>query len=484
MKTEFDNDWKNWIKTNLDNGQDKDGIFKILLDEGYSYDAICREMAYKPRLALSKLVNPFDAAKKNKIQQSSNYGTAIDQSKIFIPNANKLDSDRLELYTLESFLNNTECLKIIELIKSELSPSSLSSFESDKAYRTSRTCSLGTIGGDFMREIDLRICRLIGVEPSYSEPIQGQHYDVGQEFKPHTDYFEQHEMAKHGGLMGQRTFTVMIYLNNVEEGGETRFSEVNTQLAPSEGMAVIWSSLNSDGTTNSNSMHHALPILKGYKAVITKWFRSNSCLPNKPPMFNKEANEYIPNYTQAGFKTARLPQEVLEKIQRFYRANIKTEKEESVPGDFIFNARKKKTISSSLVDLNPALRKEIHDTLKPLLEDWTNKSLNPTYVYGIRNYHRGAMLKTHRDRLETHIISAIINVEQKVDKDWPLVIDDNYYRRHHVILKPGDMIFYEGARLTHGRPFEFIGDSFANIFCHFSPIDYIPRRCLDITLCE
>jgi prolyl 4-hydroxylase len=476
MKTELNNDWKNWIKTNVDDGQDKDGIFKILLDEGYSYDAICLEMKYKPTLPVSKLVNPFDVGKISKAQHTTNDTTAIVQSKLFIPNANKLDSDRLELHTLEGFLNNEECLKIVELIKSELRPSTLSSSESDKAYRTSRTCNLGTIGGDFMREIDLRISRLIGVDPSYSEPIQGQYYDVGQEFKSHTDYFEQHEMAEHGGLMGQRTFTVMIYLNNVEEGGETRFSKVNTQFAPCEGMAVIWSSLNFDGTTNNNSMHHALPILKGYKAIITKWFRSNSCLPNTPPMFIKEANEYIPNYTRVGFKIARLSQEVLENIQGFYHANIKTEKEESVPGDFIFNAGKKNIKSSSLVDLSPALRKEIHDTLKPLLEDWTNKSLNPTFVYGIRNYHRGAVLKTHRDRLETHIISAIINVDQKVDKDWPLVIDDNYYRQHHVILKPGDMFFYEGARLKHGRPFEFIGDSFANVFCHFSPIDYIPRK--------
>ena len=34
MKTEFNTDWQNWIKTNVDNGQDKNGIFKILLDEG------------------------------------------------------------------------------------------------------------------------------------------------------------------------------------------------------------------------------------------------------------------------------------------------------------------------------------------------------------------------------------------------------------------------------------------------------------------
>ena len=476
MKTEFNADWKNWIKTNVDDGQDKNGIFKILLDEGYSYESICQEMAFQPALPANKLINPFDTANKKQTQQVTNYGTAIDQSKLFIPNANKLNSDVLELYSLESFLNSEECSKIVDLIKSELRPSTLSSSESDKSYRTSRTCGLGSIGGDFMREIDLRICRLIGIDPSYSEPIQGQYYDVGQEFKAHTDYFEQHEMAEHGGVMGQRTYTIMIYLNDVEEGGETRFSEVNTQFSPQQGMAVIWSSLNPNGTTNENSMHHALPVLKGYKAVITKWFRSNSRLPAKPPMFTKEANEYVPNYTTEGIRKATLPPKLLKKIQKFYRANVKRAQEEHVPGDFIINAKKKNQKSSSLVDLSPKLRQQIHNTLKPLLEEWSGKQLNPTYVYGIRNYHRGAVLKTHRDRLETHIISTIINVDQNVDEDWPLVIDDNFYRRHHVILKPGDMVFYEGARLTHGRPFEFNGDSFANIFCHFSPVDYVPRK--------
>lgn len=473
MKTEFDQDWKNWIKTNVDNGQDKNGIFKILLDEGYSYEAICREMAYKPTLPTAMMVNPFDVAKKRGSQQVTTNGSAIDKNKLFIPNAIKLDSDRLELFTLENFLNHQECSKIVELIKSELRPSTLSSFEADKTYRTSRTCCLKSVGGDFMGEIDLRICRLMGIDQSYSESIQGQYYEIGQEFKPHTDYFEQHEMVEHGALMGQRTYTVMIYLNKVEQGGETHFSAVNTQFQPQVGMAVIWSSLHADGTPNRNSIHHALPILKGYKAVITKWFRSQSCLPDKPDMFTKEANEYITNYTQSGFKSARLPQEVLDKLQTFYRTNNQAEQAESVPGDFILNAAEKNRKSSSLVELSSALRKEIHDFLKPLLEEWTNTSLNPTYVYGIRIYHRGAVLKSHRDRLETHIISAIINVDQKVDEDWPLVIEDNYYRQHQVMLKPGDMIFYEGARLKHGRPLEFKGDSFANIFCHFIPKDYV-----------
>ncbi|HFD12163.1 MAG TPA: proline hydroxylase, partial [Crenotrichaceae bacterium] len=130
--------------------------------------------------------------------------------------------------------------------------------------------------------------------------------------------------------------------------------------------------------------------------------------------------------------------------------------------------------SSTLVDLTPELRQTIHDTMKPLLEKWCGEALEPTYVYGIRIYHHKAILKSHRDRLETHIISAIINVDQEINEDWPLVIEDNYYREHHLLLKPGEMVFYEGARLKHGRPIALNGKSFANIFCHFKPVGYVP----------
>ena len=170
---------------------------------------------------------------------------------------------------------------------------------------------------------------------------------------------------------------------------------------------------------------------------------------------------------------------MLEKIQEFYSNHQESQEIEIVPGDFISNSGHKKTKSSSLVDLSTDLREEIHGALKLLMEQWCGKELLPTYVYGIRVYHRGAVLKCHQDRLETHIISAIINIDQQVDQDWPLVIDDNYYRRHQVILKPGEVIFYEGGRLTHGRPYPLEGESFANIFCHFKPADYIPRQLTD-----
>ena len=96
----------------------------------------------------------------------------------------------------------------------------------------------------------------------------------------------------------------------VEGGGETSFANINTSFQPTTGAAVIWNSLNPDGSTNMNSLLQAHPVTKGYKAIITKWFRSDSRLPSAPPMFTKEANEFVPNYTQDGILKCKMPAEI------------------------------------------------------------------------------------------------------------------------------------------------------------------------------
>ena len=70
----------------------------------------------------------------------------------------------------------------------------------------------------------------MGINSSYSEIIQGQIYEIGQEFKVHTDTFEGAAFEEHTKERGQRTYTFMIYLNDVEEGGETEFPELNLVL--------------------------------------------------------------------------------------------------------------------------------------------------------------------------------------------------------------------------------------------------------------
>ena len=255
----------------------------------------------------------------------------------------------------------------------------------------------------------------------------------------------------------------MIYLNDVNKGGTTEFHKLSKIFKPERGKALIWNNLNDDGTTNENTIHQAHPIIDGEKTIITKWFRQAS----NGLKAHEELNKHVKTYTKKGFKKAKLDENLYEKLKLFYINSLDNFKDEFVEGEFIQS--EETAVPSTLLDLTDALKEEIHSSLQKPLEKWSRIELNPTYVYGIRDYKKGAVLVPHRDRKNTHIISAIINIAQDIDEEWPLIIEDHYYRKHKVYLEPGEIIFYESARLLHGRPDPLKGRSFANIFCHFSP---------------
>jgi prolyl 4-hydroxylase len=456
-------EWEEWISLNVARGCDKDGIFRILMDEGFDYQQIADHMGYRPSVDIATVANPLKAQQAAAQSAASAGAARYDYSRLYIPNATKLDTDLAEFYVLDDFLNAGECEKLVALIRSSLRPSTISNpEEADSSYRTSSTCDLGTLNDEFMQDIDDRICRTIGLNPAYSEIIQGQYYEIGQEFKAHTDYFEAGELEQFAGELGQRTYTFFIYLNDVEEGGETEFPVLGQKIRPRRGRAVIWNSLTEDGVPNPNTLHRAHPVRRGNKAVITKWFRSRG----SGPMYTKEANELTPSLTRTGFSKTRLDPALYAEILEFYRSNCAAARDEHVEGGYVFSEKSPRP-ASQLVELPDELRQKIHSSLAGVMSDWCGRELEPTYVYGIRVYRDGAVLKPHRDRLETHVVSAIINVDQEIDSEWPLFIEDNLYRGHEVLLKPGDVLFYEGSRLMHGRPTPLHGASYANIFCHY-----------------
>ncbi|MGV6826805.1 MAG: prolyl hydroxylase family protein, partial [bacterium] len=132
-----------------------------------------------------------------------------------------------------------------------------------------------------------------------------------------------------------------------------------------------------------------------------------------------------------------------------------------------------------IIELPEALKIEVASAMKPLIEEWAGTEIVLSAVYGIRRYHRGTVLTPHRDRIDSHILSAIINVDQQVDQEWPLEIEDNYYRPHKIFLKPGEMILYESARLMHGRATPLNGDYYDNLFVHFRPITNNGKEALN-----
>lgn len=186
----------------------------------------------------------------------------------------QVPNPKIELFQLRGFLEPQLCAELIALIEANRRPSTIADGNGDDYFRTSETCDLDPANPS-VRELEARLMALNGIDPAFGEPCQGQRYDVGQEFKPHTDYFAPggEDFAKYCSVAGQRSWTFMIYLNEVEAGGATRFKVVGKTFQPEIGKLVCWNNRRPDGSVNPNTLHHGMKVRKGIKYVITKWYR-------------------------------------------------------------------------------------------------------------------------------------------------------------------------------------------------------------------
>ena len=190
------------------------------------------------------------------------------------PGVQRVPSDKIELFQLRDFASAELCASLIDLIEKDRRPSTLADAGDDHYFRTSETCDLDA-NLPPVRELEALLSALNGIDPRFGEPLQGQRYDVGQEFKPHCDYFNRggKDWDKYCSVAGQRTWTFMVYLNEVDAGGATRFKAVKKTFQPETGKLVCWNNMRPDGRENPNTIHHGMKVRKGVKYVITKWYR-------------------------------------------------------------------------------------------------------------------------------------------------------------------------------------------------------------------
>lgn len=186
----------------------------------------------------------------------------------------RVPTPKAEVFQLRRFAPPDLCADLIALIDRDRRPSTIADDNGDPLFRTSETCDLAA-DLPAVQRIEAMITQLSGIDPAYGEPLQGQRYDVGQEFKAHTDYFAPGgvDYTRFCTLSGQRTWTFMIYLNDVAAGGATRFKLLDKTFQPEAGKLLFWNNRLSDGGINPATLHHGMKVRKGVKYVITKWYR-------------------------------------------------------------------------------------------------------------------------------------------------------------------------------------------------------------------
>ena len=120
--------------------------------------------------------------------------------------------------------------------------------------------------------IQRRMASVAGTTPAHSEYLQLLRYQNGQEYRPHRDYLPPSMITPLAdGGSGQRESTVIVYLNNVQHGGETEFLELNKKIAPKTGRVLAFKNLRPDGSPDTRTLHAGLPVSQGSKWIATLW---------------------------------------------------------------------------------------------------------------------------------------------------------------------------------------------------------------------
>ncbi|KAK4477639.1 hypothetical protein RD792_016880 [Penstemon davidsonii] len=202
-------------------------------------------------------------------------------------------------FIYRGFLTHKECDHLISLAKGKLEKSMVADNESGKSIesevRTSSGMFLQKAQDEIVSGVEAKIAAWTFLPPENGESIQILHYENGQKYEPHYDYFHDKANLKLGG---HRVATVLMYLSDVEIGGETVFPESEAKdrqpkgddwsecakegyaVKPYKGDALLFFSLHPNATTDPRSLHGSCPVIKGEKWSATKWIHVRAF--NKP----------------------------------------------------------------------------------------------------------------------------------------------------------------------------------------------------------
>jgi prolyl 4-hydroxylase len=187
-------------------------------------------------------------------------------------------------YSIEeipNFLSSEECDKIISISKDKgLEDSILYSDKKDnldKNIRNSKQAWLYDEDNELIKSISEKVAKLINMPIENQEALQVVNYGVGGKYDPHYDACivgTCERMNKNGGA---RYKTVLVYLNDVEEGGGTYFPYLDKTVKAEKGKVVIFQStelISQDVIRESK--HGGNPIIKGEKWIANKWIHHSA----------------------------------------------------------------------------------------------------------------------------------------------------------------------------------------------------------------
>jgi prolyl 4-hydroxylase len=173
------------------------------------------------------------------------------------------------IVVLGNVLSDDECDELIIQSRDRMLRSKIGDTREVDALRTSSSMFFQEGENDIITRIEKRTSQIMNIPVEHGEGLQVLNYKIGQEYKAHFDFFSSGNRP----VNNPRVSTLVMYLNDVEEGGETYFPKLNFSVAPKKGMAVYFEYFYDNHHLNELTLHGGSPIIDGEKWAATQWMR-------------------------------------------------------------------------------------------------------------------------------------------------------------------------------------------------------------------
>jgi prolyl 4-hydroxylase len=212
------------------------------------------------------------------LQERGTTDLAVERLLVSPPKQQLNDSPRI--VALPGFASAAECDWIIGRARDRLKPAKVftrsTGDQTHNPARDNKAIEFQLPDMDLVLEVlRARISAATRLPVPIFEPTQILHYSVGEQFRPHHDFLDPEVpgFAEHLKKFGQRIATVLIYLNDGYEGGETVFPKLGISHRPAAGDALFFTNVDRSGRGDPLTMHAGSPPTSGEKWVFSQWIR-------------------------------------------------------------------------------------------------------------------------------------------------------------------------------------------------------------------
>lgn len=185
------------------------------------------------------------------------------------------------LVEMTNLLTHNECKHLIALAEKQgLNESEVTQYTEtgsaiDMTSRTSKTAWMEDKKDPLVAKLSAISSALCGLPAENHEMLQIASYDIGGRFNPHFDActLDDETCAKIDRFSGRRRSSLLVYLNDDFQSGETEFVELGHKVIPKQGKAIFfWNTMgNSDESIIAVSKHAGREVKSGKKWICTKW---------------------------------------------------------------------------------------------------------------------------------------------------------------------------------------------------------------------